>query len=108
MGNEEQGNAGLDQQVLQPFDGRDIEVIGRLVQEQHFRRHREGLRQGQPFFLPPRKCADACLGVQTKPGDDPLGLRLIGPGTTRLQLVLQLIEASHQQIMIALTLRHPV
>src|SRR6185369_9167061 len=34
VGNEKQADVALDQHVLQPFDGRDIEMVGRLVEEQ--------------------------------------------------------------------------
>lgn len=35
MGDEEQRDTAFDKQVFQPFDGGDVELVGRLVEEQH-------------------------------------------------------------------------
>ncbi len=42
MTDRQHGGAGLPQPLLQRFDGQDVQVIGRLVQQQHVRVLREG------------------------------------------------------------------
>ena len=54
----------LDQHVFQPFDGGDVEVVGRLVEQQHFRRDGQRLGQREAFLLAAGKAADAGVGVQ--------------------------------------------
>ena len=101
MGDEEQGHARLDQHRLQPFDGGDVEVVGRLVEQQHLGCNSERLRQRQPLLLSAGQAANARFRVQAEAGNHPLGLRLVGPGTARLKFVLQCIHARQQGIMVA-------
>ena len=46
------GRARVGQFLLQPFDGRDIQVVGRLVQQHHFRRFSHQLGQSRPAAFP--------------------------------------------------------
>ena len=45
MGDEHDGAGKAEQEVLQPFDGRDVQVVGGLVQQQHVGRTHQRLRQ---------------------------------------------------------------
>ena len=101
MGDKQQGHARFDQQRFQPLNGGDIEVIGRLIEQQHVRRHRQRLRQGQAFFLPAGQTPDQRLRIQRKTGNHLFRLRLVGPGATRFQLVLQSIHPRQQGLGIA-------
>ena len=95
----------------QPFDGGDVEVVGRLVEQQHLRRHRQRLGQGQAFFLTAGKAADPCLGIEAETRDHPLGLRLVSPGAARFELVLQFGHARQQGFAVgalAQAVRHRV
>ena len=51
MADEQDGPLVLDQQRLEQFERLDVEVVGRLVQDQHVRRLGEQLRQQQPAPL---------------------------------------------------------
>lgn len=108
MGDEEQRDAGLDQHVLQPFDGGDVEMVGRLVEQQHLRRDSQRLGQRQAFLLAAGKAADAGVGVETEAIDDLLRLRLVGPCAAGFQLVLQGIHPRQQRIVIARPFGHRV
>ena len=108
MGDEEQRDSGLDQHVLQPFDGGDVEMVGRLVEEQDFRRDGQRLGQRQAFLLAAGKAADTGLGVETEAIDDLFSLRLVGPRAAGLQFVLQGIHPRQQRIVIARPFGHPV
>jgi hypothetical protein len=66
VGDEKQRDTAFDQQVFQPFDGGDIEVVGRLVQQQHLGRNGQGLGQGQALFLTAGQAADAGIGSSPK------------------------------------------
>ena len=46
MADDQQGEPGLDQLVLQQFDRQDVEVVGRLVQQQQVGFFGESLGQG--------------------------------------------------------------
>ena len=101
VGDEEQRDTAFDEQVFQPFDGGDVEVVGRLVEEQDLGRHGQGLRQGQALFLAAGQGADAGLRIESETVDHPLGLCLVSPGATGFQLMLQGIHAGEQGIVIA-------
>ena len=101
VGDEEQRDTAFDEQVFQPFDGGDVEVVGRLVEEQHLGRHGQGLGQGQALFLAAGQGADAGLRIESETVDHPLGLCLVSPGATGFQLMLQGIHAGEQGIVIA-------
>jgi len=102
VGNEEQRDAGFDQQVFQPLDGGDVEMVGRFVEQQHLGRHGQGLGQRQALFLAPGQGADTGFRIEPETVDHPLGLSLVGPGTARLQLMLQGIHAAEQRIVVTL------
>ncbi len=108
VGDEEQRDAGLDQQGLQPFDGGDVEVVGRLVEQQHFRRNGQRLGQRQPFLLAAGKRPDAGVGVEAKAIDDFFRLRFVGPRAAGLEIVLQGFHTRQQGVVIARAFGHPV
>lgn len=76
MGDEHQRDARGNQHLLEPFDGADIEMVGRLVQQQQLRGNGQCLRQRQAFFLTAGKRSDQGVGVEREALDDALGLRL--------------------------------
>ena len=106
VGDEEQGGVGFDQQVFQPLDGRNIEVVGRLVEEQHLGRHGQRLGQRQTLLLAAGQTADIGFRVESETVDDPLRLRLVGPRTTGFKLVLQGFHAIHQRLVITRAFGH--
>ncbi len=101
VGNEEERHAGFDQQRFQPFDGGDVEVVGRLVEQQHLRRHSQRLGQRQALLLAAGEAADLSLRIEPEAGDDLFRLRLVGPGAACFQFLLQLRHARQQRLVIA-------
>ena len=58
MGDHHHAAAELFEQVFQPDDGVDIEVVGGLVEQQNIRLLHPGLCQRHAFFLAAGKVAD--------------------------------------------------
>ena len=56
----------VDQQTLQPLDRVQVQVVGRLVEQQHLRLRHQGLRQRNPFFSAAGERADHRVGVQVQ------------------------------------------
>ena len=104
VGDEEQRHVRFDQQGFQPLDGSDVEMVGRLVQEQHIGRHRQRLRQRQALLLATGKAADFRVRIEREAGDDALGLRLELPGAKRFELSLQHMQAGQQRLVIGIAL----
>ena len=49
MGDDDHAGARLDQQVFQPFNAVQIQVIGGLIEQQHIGLLHQGLRQRHAF-----------------------------------------------------------
>ena len=58
--------AEIDQQIFQPLDGIEVQVVGGLVQQQHIGPCHQGLRQCNALFGAARQVAYACLGLQVQ------------------------------------------
>ena len=58
MGNHHQAAMEVLQQGFQPFDGFNVQVVGRLVQQQQVGLLHPSLCQGNAFFLASRQIAD--------------------------------------------------
>ena len=54
MADQNQGRINLPQRALKPFNGRQVEMIGRLVKQQHFRTSRHGFGQRDTATLATR------------------------------------------------------
>ena len=52
MGDDDDRVRKAEQEILQPGDGLEVEVVGRLVQEQHVRVAEQGLGQQHPHLVP--------------------------------------------------------
>ena len=77
---EEQRDVTRQQQIFQPVDSRDVEVVGRLVEEEHIRFTDQTTRQGDPLLLTAGQPVDACIGVEVKLGDHAFGQCVLLPG----------------------------
>ena len=66
MGNGHDAAREIEQQVFQPFDGVEVQVVGGLVQEQDIRACHQRLGQGHPLFGAARQGAHHGLGVQVQ------------------------------------------
>ena len=108
VGDEEQRDAAFDEQRFQPLDGGDVEMVGRLVEEQHVGRRRQGAGKREALLLAAGKGADAGLRIEAEAVDDLFRLRLAGPRTARLELVLEGLQARQQRVVLTLAVGHPV
>ena len=108
VGDEDDARRRADQELFQPLDGADVEVVGRLIEQEQVGRHRQRLREREALLLPAGECADACVRIERKALDDALGLRFEGPRLARLQLALQRVQAVEQRRLVGAGLGHGV
>ena len=54
----------VDQQIFQPSNRIQVEVVGRLVQQQHIWARDQGLRERDAFAHAARKRLHHCAGIQ--------------------------------------------
>ncbi len=83
-------------------------MVGRLVEQQQFRRDGERLRQREAFLLAARERADLGVGIEGEAGNHLFGARLISPDAQRFHLVLQVFHAGEQRVVIGIRFRHGV
>jgi len=57
VADQDKGRARSEQRALQPFDRGQIEVVGRLIEQEDVELGREGARQGATAYLATRKIA---------------------------------------------------
>ncbi|MNS53090.1 hypothetical protein D3C72_858340 [compost metagenome] len=79
MADDEDGEAGLDQLVFQQFDGQDVEVVGRLVQQQDVGLFGESLGQGGAAGLAAGQVLRRLLRVEAEGGQPAFGGPALGP-----------------------------
>ena len=97
VGDENKG-AGEAQQVgFEPLDGADVEMVGRLVQEQQFRVTDKRLRQGHAALPAAGERTEPGRGVELQPRQHGFHLRVQAPAVLVLQLRLQGVQARHQR-----------
>ena len=80
------------QQVLQPDDRLQVEVVGRLVEQQHIGRGRQRLRQRHALLQPAGKLVDHPVGRQLQALERLGDTLLPGPAAQRLDAALQRIQ----------------
>ena len=88
VGDEYQGDAGAQQEILQPGDRLDVEMVGRLVQQQQVRLAHQRPGQQHPPLHPAGEARHGRLGRQLETGDHLLGALLQFPASPLLQGVL--------------------
>ena len=79
MADDQHGEPGLEEFILQQFDGQDVEVVGRLVEQQQVRLFGEGLGEGGAADFTARQVHRRLLGVETEGGQPGLGGPALGP-----------------------------
>ena len=80
------------EQLLQPLDGGDVQVVGRLVEQQHVGCGDQRLRQRDALLRAARQLVDAGIGVQVQPLQGLRHALLPGPAVERLEPCLQRVE----------------
>ena len=64
VGDEQAGPAVASQEVLQPFDGDGVEMVGRLVEDQQLRPRQEGPGEGDATFLTAGKATGGAVRIR--------------------------------------------
>ncbi len=83
------------QQVFQPEDAIDIEMIGRLVEQQQFRLGHQRPGQGDAFLAAAGKRIDVRIAIQRQARNGLFDARIEPPAVVGLQLRLQFLHAIH-------------
>ncbi len=104
MGDKQHTAAEIAEQAFQPFDRRKIQVVGRLVQNQHIGLGHQRLRQRHALAHAAGQIADAAVRIQLQTLNRRLYTRLHGPAILRLQPCLQGLHVLQQAVVIGVRL----
>ena len=96
VGDEQQRADKLGQLVFQPFDGVEIKVVGRLVEQQQFRLGSECPRQRDPLLVAAGKRLNQRIGRQVEAGDDFLHPAIQTPDIMHFEFVRQASQLGHR------------
>lgn len=94
----------VDQQLFEPFDRIEVEVVGGFVEQQHVGSGHERLRQCHTLAGSARQCADARAAVQMQAVERLVDALLPVPGIEGLDLRLQRVEVESRgagQVLVA-------
>ena len=104
VGDEQHAAAKTVEQPFQPFDGGEIQMVGRLVEDQHFRLGHQRLRQRHALAHAAGKRTDQRFRVKLQPLDRGLDARLHRPAVLRFQFGLQRLHRFQQLVVIGIRL----
>ena len=82
----------VDQQLLEPLDRVEVQVVGGLVEQEHVRRGDQRLRQRHPLARAAREVAHAGLRIQVQAVQGFVDALLPVPGVEGFDLRLQRVE----------------
>ena len=94
MGDGDDAALETHQQVFEPFDRIHVEVVGRLVQQQHLGPADQRLSQGYPLACAAREGADHGLAVQVQAVQGFLDPLLPVPAVLRFDRILQRVQVA--------------
>ncbi len=94
VGDGDDGALELNQQALQPFNRVQVQMVGRLVQQQHIGLRHQRLRQRYAFFGTTRQGADNRLRVQVQSVQRFIHPLLPVPAVQRLDFALHRIQVT--------------
>ncbi len=97
----------INQQAFEPFNAVQIQVVGRLVQQQHVGLRHQCLRQGHTFFGAARQRVDNGLGVQMQALQRLAHALLPVPAIQRLNLALHRVQVAMTQAIFFDQANHP-
>jgi len=87
MGHEDKRAAIAREEVLQPGDGLDIEMVGRLVEQHQVGIADQPARQQDPALVARREAAEVRRRVELHPAQDGLDLLAAAPGSLGLHIL---------------------
>ena len=99
MGDEQYSAGKAAQQPFQPGDGIDIEVVGRLVEDEQLRVADQGTRQRDPLPLPAGQRLDLAVRLQSQLRDDRLDAVGSAPTIGDFQFVLQFRQPRGERVI---------
>ena len=92
MGNHDQAAFKCFEQVFQPDNRVDVQMVGRLIQQQYVGLLHPSLRQGDALFLPAGEVANFFVFRQTEFAQSLLHRRIQLPAVLRFDFKLQFVE----------------
>ena len=98
MGNHDQAAFKRFEQVFQPDNRVDVQMVGRFVQQQYVGLLHPSLRQGDALFLPAGEVADFFVFRQTEFAQSLLHRRIQLPAVLRFDFKLQFVEFFQQSL----------
>ena len=104
VGDDDDAALEVDQQLLEPLDGVEVEVVGRLVEQQHVGGRHQRLRQGDALAGAAGERADAGVAVEVQAMQRFFDALLPVPGVEGFDLRLQRVEVqpvAARQIQVA-------
>ncbi len=95
VGDEDNSAAKIFEELFQPVDGIDVQVVGRLVQQQQIRI--AGQRASQCYFAQPTagEAVEGHVGIQTEQGQHLVDASLELPAVLVVELLLQLAHLAN-------------
>ncbi len=85
------------QRLFQPFDRGEIEMVGRLVEQQEIGRHDERARQGHALLQPAREFRYRIVLGQLQAAERGFDPVLEAPAVARIERFLQMLHPLHQR-----------
>ena len=99
MRDEEHGLRKRGEHLLEPFDGRDVEVIGGLVEDEEVGLHHERARQRHALAQAARKLHDRGVFGKLQAMERGLDAMLQAPAVGGIQGLLQFLHARHEHVV---------
>ena len=97
VGDGDDGALEIDQQALQPFDGIQVQMVGRLVEQQHVGLGHQRLGQCHALLGAARQGADNCIRVQVQALQGFIHPLLPVPAVQRFDLALHGVQVAMAQ-----------
>ena len=89
---EEERRATIDQKLLHPFHGIDIQMIRRLVEEEHIGFRDKSAGEQRLSFATARSRSKWCVGVEPEMHEHGLHARMHLPGVRTVERVVKSVE----------------
>jgi len=97
MGDDQHAAGKRKQRLLQPFDRGEIEMVGRLVEEEQIGRHDKRARQRHALLQPAREIRYRIVLGQLQAAERGLDPVLEAPAVARIERFLQMLHPLHQR-----------
>ncbi len=96
MRHEQQCHAAVDEELLHPLHGRDVEVVRRLVEQQQVGLAHEGSGQERLSLPPAGRRGEGCIGVESEVQQHRLHLAVDVPRARGIQRTVQPVELAQR------------